>query len=93
MHSSCPSPCFGLSTRKIERIANAVQVTNPQCHDGSFSICQEKSTVSLSHPVPVPVPVPVQVFVFLAMSLHPTDQLPERLLVFHIAREGALGQN
>ena len=39
----------------IARIPNAVQVTlwlsvtNLKCHDYSFSICQELSTVSLSH--------------------------------------------
>ena len=39
----------------IARIANAVHVTlwlyvtKPQCHDSSFSICQEKSTKSLNN--------------------------------------------
>ena len=44
----------------IARIVNAVHVTlwlyvtiseslRPQCHDSSFLICQEKSTVSLNH--------------------------------------------
>ena len=44
-----------LINRNIARIANAVQVTlglsviNPQCHDLSFSIFLEYSTVPMSH--------------------------------------------
>ena len=43
------------ATENIARIANALQVTlklsvtNPQCHDYSWSICQEISNVSLGH--------------------------------------------
>ena len=33
----------------IARIANANAITNPQCHDSGYAICQEQSTVPLSH--------------------------------------------
>ena len=48
-------------------------VTNPQCHDFSFAICQKKSTVSLNHWITL------NVFASsLSLSPNPLGQLSER---------------